>query len=1350
MRFVKRVLCIVLAVSCVFFTGCNSIVYNGDLHFQSFEPETLPPLPKLEPEIEKKIQDSNEEMNQEKYKVEGTDAFYILPGHENRPDRIIDFKVLGYTDEGWFVYAYLTSYYGDDVSGEAQENREGTAPEERVVSTGENSSLDVMVLMSYNPENRAYKVFYSSVRPKSQTQTVVNKEGGDDEGISGSVENSTVMAGKLVKNQVYYIFNNNTVFIFDGKGNELLQKDYGVTVSQEASRLMDMAKNIWKGKKSAEVIEQAEVSVSDMAMDGEGYVYLSVTVELPDEGSDDEGDDMEDEDEDEVAQTTFTSVIACYDMDIGGDSWVEFVSDNENWDNQVEYWKACGGEFDSRYEMNRHMGYTMDKIKTGDLDAVLLQQLGDPVSVFPGEGEEPDGDFADQEGEWDEDFADQEEERDGNFADREDEPDEIFGEKIGLVDTLADRFTVFRTKSGGLNMELAGVADLSSFQVDILDGDHKHLGSKGIDLYDLVFGSSGRWYWDLDYKTRRFLGRWKNYDRWWWSSLYWKREKDDLKKVFSMAKQNLTLMAQGDQEALKYLFDDLHVREGSYLMIPWIRPSGWNSKTKSNDVPISMGADGGRISFKYLLGALFAYKTSVYKEDQEKAVISRFSNVETDWEPDLLARDDLSLKELDYPLFTLDPEERNDHILMEVSKWSEGDEERTFAYIEDGEIQESVTETLDKYPVEYRLKFPQNTKIYWTESVDTGEMVAASGNLGCIYYEEKPQTEQEIKDKKPVFSKIRYNDGGQQDILSDSQMPGRAMDVGVLYASQGEEEAETVCFITDEGMKFYKKQGGVFPADKALYLPMDKLSQAAASYGLGLHGETSVTDSTLEVSEEQDQIIQDKTENGVSSDSYKAENLSLLNSRDVLVSSLSNGILLVNTDNGLVVNLQPGCYYGTFAYDTPQGRRFMVLGYRTEEYSYQPGDIAWSKCYSVDLDSRNAQLASKAVKDYLDSLANSYLSRSHRLIWSESESKYEILEPSDEEKKADNQARRLFYGTEADQDRELQSLIEAMGGSGTSGEIRDYARKMREKLQTQKDALAEIYRLAGLGSNLPFPAEDPKLLEQEGLLITAAYEKTLENLLVDLKLSDAAISLMEPSLQMKYREYQKEKAAAQMLNKQTSGYQDIKKAEEALKEPWSPDIKTDSERAAIENMACYETVLNGIRRDYLNSLKAAGQSREGENISLTQEERTQWETYLSGLLGRVSPDRSVNEPEKGVRELCSLAGLGAEAVNQEEMAERISKMRHIWELEEMIVEETLKKAGYQGSPYRDEFKKYQETLFDTENARGEVFRSGAFYGIIEEMKDEFDKEEAGGWDEKMAEILGQCGAGIVLDLKTEG
>lgn len=1294
MRLVKRVLCIVLAVSCVFFTGCNSIIYNGNLHFQSFEPETLPPLPELEPEIGKKIQDSSQEMDLEKYKVEGTDAFYILPDHENRPDQITDFKVLGYTDEGRFVYAYLTPYYGNHESGAADENLEGTAPEERVVSTGKNSSMEVLVLMSYDPASRGYKVFYSSVRQKSQTQTVVNKEGGDGEEISGSVENSTVMAGKLVKNQVYYIFNNNTIYIFDGQGNQLARKDHGVTVSQEAARLKDKAKKLWAGKKPANLIDQAEVSVSDMIMDGQGYVYISVTVELPDEDGDDGGGDLEeDEDEDQVAQTTFTSVVACYDLDIGGDSWIEFVSDNENWDNQVEYWKSCGGEFDSRYEMRKHMEYTMDEIKKGNIDKAL-----------------------------------------------------------------ADQFTAFRTTSGGLNMELAGIADLSSFQADIMNKDHKVVRSRSLDLYDLVFGSSGSRYWDLDWKTRRFLRSWVDYnDRWWWSSLSWQREKHDLKKVFSMAKENLTLMAQGDHEALKYLYFNLQA--GSYLMIPWLRPSGWDSKRQSNGVPESPDSYGNMESFKYLFGALFAYKTSVYTDGSEDGAISRFANVETDWEPDVLSRDNFSLRQLEHPLFTLDPEEKDDHILMEVSQWSEGNEERTFTYIREGETdgetqtQETITETLGRYPIQYRLKFPPNTKIYWTESVDTGEMVAPSGNLGCIYYEEKQQTEQEIKDQKPVFSKIRYNDGGQQDILSDSQMPGRAMDVGVLYASQGEGEAEMVCFITDEGIKFYKKQEGSFPTDKALYLSMDKLSQTASSYRLGLHGETSITDSTLEISEDQDEIIKDKTENGVSSDSYKAENLSLLNSRDVLVSSLSNGILLVNTDNGLVVSLQPGCYYGTFPYETPQGRRFMVLGYQTEDYSYQPGDIAWSKCYSVDLDRKNAALATRALKDYLDSLANGYLSRSHRLRLSESGEKYEILEPSDQEKKANDQARRLFYGTEADQDGELGNILKSMGGSGISEEIRDYAREIRAKLQTQEQALGEIYQLAGLGPDIPFPAEDPELLEQEGLLITAAYEKTLENLLVDLKLSDTAINRMTPSLQRTYREYQKEKAAAQLLNRQTSGYHDTKRAEKALNGPWDPDMEVDSELAAIENMACYETVLNGIRRDYLNSSEPAGQpseSAEEKSPRLTDEERVKWETYLGQLLRRVSPDHSVNQSEKGIQELCGLTGLSPEIVNQEEMIEKISRMRHIWELEEMILEETLKKASYQGSPYRDEFKKYEETLFDTDNARGEALRSGKFYQIIQMMKEQYNKDSSDDWNQKMAEILGQCGAAVVLDLKTEG
>lgn len=1316
MQFVKRVLCMVLAASCVFFTGCNSIIYNGDFRFQSFEPETLPPVDEWDTQMKEKVEETAERDEQQKYDIQGTDAFYILPGHDNRPDSILDFKVLDYTDQGRFIYAYLTPCYEENAQG-TQAGSEGTAPEERVFAAGGSSTSNALVLMSYDPERRDYKVFYSSLKDKEVTETVVNESASEDVGnLTGSADGGGVMANRLVKDEAYFIFDGTTAYIYNKEGEEILHNDYGTVISQEVSRLKEKAKDSLKYKMPREewekLIEKAAVSVSDAVMDGEGYLYLSVTVELPET----EGGGSDGLEEDAEEETLFTSVLACYDLNIGGsDSPVVFYSENRAWEKQVRLWKEVA-EYQEVFESLDQVEdcqaiYSMDNIKTGRVD---------PGSVSYG-------------------FS-----RDGSETEE------------WVTGAVPDDFSPFRTRNSGLNMELAGIPNLFSFEVLRMSQNNKKKGVYRGTWRELVNGKD----WEWDSGLRWYYWHWW-YPYWWypynrswdfWDSWYSRSQTEEQREKFGQAaKETLALLAQGDRQVMRRM--GLSFDEGDYLLIPWLAPGQWEWGKKFNAMPYTQNQPTD-------LEALYAYKTTIYGEGEEKHPVSRYAGI------DFADR----YKGM----------EKQPKLTMEAH-YQEGEEiARTFSYYEstvgmetdeNGELHvavtrevKTVTETLNlqDYPVGYRLIFPEKTRISWVEEVDTGEMAAPSGGLGCIYYGEK---EGSGEDGKPYLSTIRYNDGGENDILSDEQMPGRAMDAGVLYfkGSSQAKETEIVCYVTDEGIKFYRRQGENFDEAGALYLSLDKLAQGASGYGTAKYGETLLTDSSederLSLSGEQDGIIRDNMEKGVSSDVLDVAGFSLLNERDVVIGSLSGGILLVNTDSGLVITLKPGAYYGAFPYSSSGERRFMVVGYNTQEYAYRPSDLALSKCYSMDLEAMNAALESQALKDHLDSLARNYLSRTHRLLWSESRKAYEIMEPEEDEKEANQQAERLFYGSEEDQERELLKMVSEMGFSGLSKEVREYGKGLRRKLLKQREALWEIYWLAGLGGVISFPAREAELLEQEGMLISAAYEKTLEHLLVDLKLSDRAIESMEPSFREEYRKYKQEKEAAVKLNDRGSGYLNEEQAQKALLTPWDPDMKVDDELAAMENMACYETVLNDIRRSYLDGLTTPAEGETETDLGLTADEREEWDGYLRGLLKRVSPDNSVDEAEQGITELCSLAGFKAETVDLEKLTDKVSQMRRIRELEELIVEEKLKTAPYQGSPYRAEFKEYTDNVFDTEDEKSEAFRSAGFYQIIEGMKAEMEQEakESGSaqqgsvlWNEKMTEILGQCASGVVLDIETEG
>ena len=114
MRFVKRILCLFLILPCVLFTGCNSIILKGDLSVKNYEPPTLPVA--ISDHVEQKVEEAEESFDYEKYQIEGLNAFYILPSHENKPDEMVDFKVLDYQEDVGFIYAYKNGWEASTAS----------------------------------------------------------------------------------------------------------------------------------------------------------------------------------------------------------------------------------------------------------------------------------------------------------------------------------------------------------------------------------------------------------------------------------------------------------------------------------------------------------------------------------------------------------------------------------------------------------------------------------------------------------------------------------------------------------------------------------------------------------------------------------------------------------------------------------------------------------------------------------------------------------------------------------------------------------------------------------------------------------------------------------------------------------------------------------------------------------------------------------------------------------------------------------------------------------------------------------------------------------------------------------
>lgn len=1256
MRIVKRAICIILAASCAFFTGCNSIVYNGNFKFKSFPPETVPAV---EGKLDHLIEETSDEHNTDKYDIKGTDAFYILPQHENRPDHVIDFKVLDYTQEQGFIYAYLTPYYGQEAGdGLAGAGKEGTAPETRTDSTDSSSCMmNVLVLMSYHPETRKYRVFYSNTVDASKTEEIAVREEGGEE-LTASAHNTTVMANRLVREQQYFIFDGKTAYLYDKEGNELFHKDYSVLIAQESLRLKEKAGNELRKTKSASevqnMIDGAEVSVSDVQMDGFYYVYIPITVELGDADSTeaDHREELYEDDisEEEIENTVFTTVIACYDMNIGGpDAQVVFHSENTAWEAQKDYWRELhreGGEFEGDSDV-----FTDQEAAEAYLERYSMNHI-----------------------------------------------------KSGMVGNIPDAFSAFSNRETGI--EFAAVSDLFSFELWKMTADNQWNG-------EVWKGTMGRLIRGLDWN-----GRWL--EQLWWSEywdsigkdIFWRVfDKEERERGTNFAKETLALLAQGDKKTGQKA--GLQLENGAYVLIPWLCPGSWNADRQLNEKPYTQKKED--------MEAVFAYKTTVYDREGISEAISRYASVEFPNRYEKAAPPVLEME--------VSANSPSDVDTRTVEYWVEEEVE------EDGEkktirYKESITETLPSYPTQYRIIFPESTRMNWVEAIDTGEMAAASGGLGAVYY-----TENETEGEESSSS-IRYNDGGSKNSLEDKSVEGAAMDAGVLYYGGH----EVVVMITDRGFRLFKKSGDTYVDTGKPWIPLENLEQASSGYGLSIYGAETETDKSndphLQVTDEQDSIIRKNMERGIAVDIYSVSNMTLLNHKDIILSSLSGGLRLLNSENGLGIRLQTGAYYASFPYTDNGKRIFMAVGYDTEDYAYQPLDVVRAKCYSLDLEEKNKLLENEALKGYLDGLANDYLTHTHRLQWSQEKESYGPVAPTEPEKKTDQRAQRLFYQEETEKtNEELKAIASEFSFSHISADTVKYTADLKHKLQSQREALEEFYELAGLGKKA-FPAEEVWLLLAEGELIHAQNTKTLENWLVELSLSDEAIGRIgDEEKKNQYKNYQTAMKAAEITNNQGTSWMPDEAADSGhdqqrqdLKEEY--ESGSQKKRQGIENTSFYDTVLEDIKDKYVQSEAPDGSEKD-------------WDTYILELLKRISPDNSVSAQEQGLEELYQLTGFKEEQLPPQLMLEEMEGFRYVQELEELIVRKKVETAAYR--TYRQDFKDYEETIFSTQEEKTETFQKSTFYQIITDLKEaNAGLLEGTTWDKKLRDILGMCTGGIVL------
>ena len=1219
MRFVKRVFCLLLCASCILFTGCNSILYNGNLKVEPYEPATLPE--NISQQVEEKVEQTQEQQDDEKYQIEGTNAFYILPDHENKPDEIVDFKVLDYQEQEGFIYCYKTPYYGSTGEEDAglTAAKSGIAPEERTATETEDTEILVTVLMSYQPATRAYNVFFTRLEEKDNSGTVSQQVEGIGE-LTGSVSENRLMAHKLEKEGLYFLFIGNRAYLFDSSGNQTWTYDYNAVIAQEIEELT---------KRYGRDGYTVETTISDVVMDGSRYVYIPVAIQLEKEGGDGLDLDSLMENDEELENTSFRAVLCCYNLDIGeGNSdGILFTSTNENWERQKEEWLEGNGRvFADEDELN-------DYVTENSMYNIKRRRSADG----------------------------------------------------------GDQFPVFATVGHPINMELAGFPDM--FSIDDWELYQWIRDNWNIIEEKLTYSLPDGYYWWNRGAWGVLLINILGMQHFWGSMPETERE-----QWISLIKAVMALKAQMGQ-----------------LEIPGLAPGTWNGETN----PSPLGTDYEELE------ALFASKISVYEDGSRT---SRFADIQISGRFQDGGDGQKSLKPYLRVLESTEELERTLYYEVEETYEDEnGDEHtRTVTY--------SYTETVPAMPLTYEMVFPDGSNVFWVERQETTAQVAPSGDFGVLYLTDLSEADTADEDS---LSQALYDDGLTPVPLSDSQVKGKIVDGGIYYDG----DSAVAAVLTSTGMTFYERQGRSFNTADKHYISLSDLSRSRG-LAISVSGEEGYTEQQEapeleEVDENQDAIIEDKLENGADTEIYSASDLTLLNEHEIIISSMYNGIILYNLRNGISIHLEDGCYFASFPESSGAGRGFMVVGYQTDEFTYQPGDIAWAKCYEMDLEAQSNQMEADALKDYVDQLANRYLSSTHQVTLQDSA--YVRVEPDEEEKTANERAYRLFFGSESEGRQELQTIINEQGFDIEFAQLWEHTVQVREKLQNQRIGLGQLYRLAGLNVGEDMP-ENGNLLEIEGRVIRSQYTSNLENLLVELALTDEAVGNLPGEDQERYRGYQESQRLLELSGANMDVVEDTKNsdqdAEKTIRE------RHDAEEAAqarqdVEEAAYYREVVADLETRF----EEDGYGTEGES----------WDTYLQRMLEIVSPDYATNTIEEGLDEFCQAAGISRELTDQEELKRQLSGVRQVWELEEIIVSMKVTAAAYQNSGYEEEYETYESTHYASDTERLKAFRKAGFYRIITDLQVQnrtFLEEQEMTWEELLEDIIEKCGSGIVLNSGT--
>ncbi|MCR4745049.1 MAG: hypothetical protein K5894_07435, partial [Lachnospiraceae bacterium] len=351
---------------------------------------------------------SPNEHDMERFQISGNNAFYILPGLENDPVDILTFNILDYTDEGEFLYYYVTPCWvsANEIEKYIKDEnyRTGTVSRDALEIPDRSAKYtyrDVEVFMAYNPDTGHYRVmrlvvhdvtwvpekeerpdYYDSYVPgvpntKMKSYGFASKvPGSDDEyQIVGTDCNATVYdhEGNVLSTQnlapaiLFYMH-----MYLDRKINAQ-QKEGNVTddLASDDNRSDTERFEAWRRQNNKKINPEKAVDnlyINEIVIAGDHVMYVNMRRFIG---------------ESPIVGYSANGFFPIYRERLDDENGVSFNAFNLNADKQLEKWKSIDGEhFSSYLTMQLDSSFSLDLIR---LTSSIKDNYTPFVSTFTNE-----------------------------------------------------------------------------------------------------------------------------------------------------------------------------------------------------------------------------------------------------------------------------------------------------------------------------------------------------------------------------------------------------------------------------------------------------------------------------------------------------------------------------------------------------------------------------------------------------------------------------------------------------------------------------------------------------------------------------------------------------------------------------------------------------------------------------------------------------------------------------------------------------------------------------------------------------------------------------------------------------